>query len=81
MPQTTMARAHVALSYSKLAREIRTDTILTVETLAYALHENELLWAGQIKTTNPKNVKRVIEDTAEKVASELEQIGLMARSY
>ena len=57
--------------------EIRTDTIVTIETLVYGLRENKLLWAGQSKTTNPRDVNRVIEETAEKVVDELARLGLM----
>ena len=61
--------------------EIRTDTIVTIETLVYGLRENKLLWAGQSETTNPQNVDRVIKETAEKVVRELAGLGLMtARS-
>jgi hypothetical protein len=60
--------------------EIRTDTIVTIETLVYGLRENKLLWAGQSETTNPQNVNRVIAETAEKVVNELARLGLMSPS-
>src|SRR5690606_16013092 len=31
--------------------ELRTDTIVSVETLVYSLAQNKLVWAGQSKTT------------------------------
>jgi hypothetical protein len=60
--------------------EIRTDTIVTVETLVYGLRENKLLWRGQSETTNPKNVNRLIEDTAEQVVNELARLELISGS-
>lgn len=60
------------------AGEIRTDTIVFVETLVYSLRQNELLWGGQSKTTNPATVDRLVEDTAKQVARELERQGLLA---
>jgi hypothetical protein len=60
--------------------EIRTDTIIIVETLVYSLHDNKLLWSGQSKTTNPKHVNGLIEDTAEQVVNELVRLGLIAKS-
>ena len=57
--------------------EIRTDTIVTVETLVYGLRENKLLWGGQSKTTNPRSVNRLIEDTAEQVVNELARLELI----
>jgi hypothetical protein len=60
--------------------EIRTDTIVTVETLVYGLRENKLLWRGQSETTNPRNVNRLIEDTAEQVVNELARLELISGS-
>jgi hypothetical protein len=59
------------------AAEIRTDTIIIVETLVYSLPKNKLVWAGQSKTTNPANLNRLIEKTAEQVADELVRQGLI----
>jgi hypothetical protein len=56
---------------------IHTDTIVTIETLVYSLAQNQLVWGGQSKTTNPANVGRVIEDTAKRVADELVRQGLL----
>lgn len=60
--------------------EIRTDTIIIVETLVYSLRDNKLLWSGQSKTTNPKNVDGLIADTAKQVVNELVRLGLMSKS-
>ena len=60
--------------------EIRTDTIVVVETLVYGLRENKLLWAGQSKTKNARTVDRLVEDTVVQVAKELERLGLITES-
>lgn len=60
--------------------EIRTDTVVTVETLVYELRDNKLLWRGQSKTTNPQSVNRLIADTAEQVANELARLELIPKT-
>ena len=57
--------------------EIRTDTIVIVETLVYSLSQNKLVWGGQSKTTNPASVDRLIANAAKQVADELERQGLI----
>lgn len=57
--------------------DIRTNTILTIETLVYSLNQNKLVWGGQSKSKNPSNVERVIKQTADKVVAQLEEEGLL----
>ena len=59
--------------------EIRTDTIIVVETLVYSLTQNKLVWGGQSKSTNPASVDRLIENTARQVADELVRQGLITK--
>jgi hypothetical protein len=59
--------------------EIRTDTIVIVETLVYSLAQNKLVWGGQSKTRNPASVDRLIENTARQVADELVRQGLIRK--
>ena len=59
--------------------EIRTDTIILVETLMYSLRENKLVWGGQSKSKNPANVERLIENTAKQVADELVRQGIIMK--
>jgi hypothetical protein len=58
--------------------ELATDTIVVVETLVYSLKQNKLVWAGQSKTTNPKNVDELIHNLARDAAKELEKQGLIS---
>jgi len=59
--------------------EIRTDTIVVVETLVYSLAQNKLVWGGQSKTRNPASVDGLIENTARQVADELVRQGLITK--
>ena len=57
--------------------EIRTDTIVVVETLVFSLKQNKLVWGGQSKTTNPKNVDQLVSKLSAAAAKELEKQGLI----
>jgi hypothetical protein len=57
--------------------DIRTNTIVSVETLVYSLRQNKLVWGGVSRTTNPSDVNRLVRDTANKVGRELERQGLI----
>lgn len=57
--------------------EIRTDTIVVVETLVYSLKQNKLVWGGQSRTTNPKNVDQLVRKLSAAAAKELEKQGLI----
>lgn len=59
---------------------IQTDTFVTIETIVYGLRDNKVLWAGQSKTTNSRNVNRVIADTTKHAVSELVRLGLLQTS-
>ena len=59
--------------------DVRTDTIVSVETLVYSLRQNKLVWGGQSSSTNPASVDRLIEQTAARTAKELARRGLIER--
>jgi hypothetical protein len=52
---------------------------VSVETLIYSLKQNQLVWAGQSKTTNPENVKQLISELAGATAEELKKLDLVAQ--
>jgi hypothetical protein len=56
---------------------LRTDTIVTVETLVYSLPQDKLVWAGQSETTNPSRVGPFIQELTAKAAAELKKQGLI----
>jgi len=57
--------------------DIRTNTIVTVETLVYSLKQNKLIWAGQSKTTNPSKVDAFVRELAKTAAKEMKKAGLL----
>jgi hypothetical protein len=58
--------------------EIRTYSVVSVETLVYSLRQNKLVWGGQSTTRDPSSVDRLVHDTAGKVVKELERLGLLS---
>jgi hypothetical protein len=67
-------------SWSRDTRyEVHTDTIVSVESRVYSLEQNQLVWAGQSKTTNPENVDEFVVELAAAVADELNNQGLIER--
>jgi hypothetical protein len=57
--------------------DIRTDTIVSVETLVYSLKQNKLVWGGQSTTTNPTKVESFVHEVANAAAKELRKQGLI----
>ena len=57
--------------------DIRTDTIVTVETLVYSLTQNKLVWAGESRTTNPSKVDAFVKELAAGAAREMKKAGLL----
>jgi hypothetical protein len=57
--------------------EIRTDTIVSIETLVYSLRQNKLVWAGQSNTTNPANVESFVEEIVAAAVRELRREKLL----
>ena len=66
-------------AYGPVGGEIRTDTIVSVETLVYSLRQNKLVWAGQSRTTNPTGVDQLVKETSTAVALELQKQGLIPK--
>ena len=60
--------------------DIRTDTIVSIETLVYSLSQNRLVWGGQSRTTNPSDVDALVREVAAAVAGELADEGLIGPS-
>lgn len=59
------------------AADIRTDTIVTVETLVYSMKQNKLVWAGESETTNPSKVDPFVRELAKAAANEMKKLGLL----
>jgi hypothetical protein len=57
--------------------QIRTDTIVVVETLVYSLKQNKLVWAGQSNTTNPSKIDAFVKEVATAAGKEMKKLGLL----
>lgn len=54
------------------------ETVVSVETLIYSLKQNQLVWAGRSKTTNPGSLTDLISELAGATANELSHLALVA---
>jgi len=59
--------------------QIRSDTIVSIETLLYSVVEDKLLWAGLSKTTNPENIPKFINQLVSAVGKEIRKTGLVEK--
>ena len=59
--------------------QIRSDTIVSIETLLYSVEEDKLLWAGLSKTTNPENIPKFINELVSAAGKEIRKTGLVER--
>ena len=57
--------------------DVRTNTIITVETLVYSMPQNKLIWAGQSNTTNPSKVDDFVRELATTARREMTKAGLL----
>jgi hypothetical protein len=56
---------------------LRTDTIVSVETLVYSLKQDKLIWAAQSQTTSPSSVNSFVHELSGKVADQMRKDGLL----
>jgi hypothetical protein len=57
---------------------LRTDTIVSVETLVYQVPTDRLLWGGVSETTDPKKLESFIKEIVDQAAKEMKKAGLIA---
>jgi hypothetical protein len=58
----------------------RTDRIVSIETLVYAIDDDELIWAGQSQTRNPKDdVRKFVKDLVDEAGKEMRKSGLVKK--
>ena len=55
--------------------QVRSDTIVSIETLLYSVVEDKLLWAGLSKTTNPENIPKFINQLVSAAGKEIKKTG------
>jgi hypothetical protein len=58
----------------------RTDKVLSVEMLLYAIEANDLVWAGKSETVNPKDgVREFVEKLIDEAGKEMRKSGLLEK--
>jgi len=56
----------------------RQDRIVSIETLGYAIDEDELLWTGTSQTRNPKDdVRKFVRQLLDEIGKEMRKSGLV----
>lgn len=55
-----------------------TSTVLRIETNVYELPSEQLIWAASSKTTNPKNLKQLVNETIEVISKQLKKERLIS---
>jgi len=61
---------------------LRTDTLVSVETLVYSLpaeQPSQLLWASTSRTTNPGNLNALVREVAAATGRAMQREGFLAR--
>ncbi len=56
---------------------LQTDTIVSIETLVYAVRQDKLLWGGVSETTNPNNLDAFIKEIVKAAGVEIRRAGLV----
>jgi len=56
------------------------ESVVSVETLIYSLSQNQLVWAGRSKTTNPSTLNALISEVASATATELSRSALLSQA-
>jgi len=57
--------------------DMRSDTVLVVETLVFDMRQDKPVWAGRSQTTNSTKVDALITELADQTARQLRQQGLV----
>jgi hypothetical protein len=57
---------------------LRTDTIVSVETLVYSLTQDKLIWASTSRTTNPANLNALVNEVADATTKEMVKQGFLS---
>jgi hypothetical protein len=58
---------------------IRTDRLVSVETLIFDLAQDRLVWVATSETTNPSNVQGLVRELSRAAASQMRRQGLIQR--
>ncbi len=55
------------------------NQVVFIETRLYSVTDNQMLWAGTSKTTNPKNLEKFINQLCDAVGKKVRKAGLVTR--
>lgn len=58
---------------------VQTDTVIVVEILFYSLDQNQLIWSGRSKTTNPSDVGKFVRELVTSAAWEMNKAGVFSK--
>ncbi len=58
---------------------VRSDTVLSIETLVYSIERDELIWAGMSETINPKDVRKFVKQLIDAAGKEMRKAGLVRK--
>lgn len=60
-----------------ITADVRTDTVLRLETLVYSLDRDTLLWAGTSRSVNRTKVAKLVDEVADGAAKQMAREGLL----
>lgn len=58
---------------------MRSDTIVSIETLVYSIERDELIWAGMSETLNPKDVRKFVKQLVDAAGKEMRKAGIVRK--
>jgi len=58
---------------------VRSETVLSIETLVYSIEQDELLWAGMSETINPKDVRKFVKKLVDAAGKEMRKAGMVRK--
>ena len=58
---------------------VYSDTVVTLETLLYSIEPDQLMWASISRTTNPKDIRKMVKDLANATAKQMRKAGLLQK--
>jgi hypothetical protein len=59
---------------------LQADKVVKVETLVYSLVQDQLVWAGVSRTTDPSHIEDFVSELAQAVTNQMEKDGLFKKS-
>ena len=57
----------------------KTPRRVAIETLIYSIEQDQLIWAGESETTDPKDVRKFAEQLVDAIGNEMRKAGLVRK--